>query len=508
MLFEKVIKSIPTFNDLKRVASAYVFDYRTLNKEELIEALLKTKKQYYDVDNLKAAYKTCVFSENRNLRILVPIIIKEVLLNKDDFILDCKTVNEEVIKYEQAIINQATEFTIDGKRHNEEQLGLMKFVLEAAWENDDNISRDEKKLLSKIQHKLGVLDYEYRVLEAQLDIYPQVKNVLHLNEQILEAKRELQKMGILFQVRDVDGVDFDCIPNEIANSLRKLFNIEIKNVGYLKMLENKRFRFKKPLLNIIEKSKLSYPTNMSLGEMKQFVFNNIKPSNLLGGYSYRDGFNSADLAEWNRELGLTTYKTKDGLIEQIINYYDNYKEPIDFGEDPRKIYFEHYELLAGRKLEELRNLGIIEKDLECERAFEKATHYIFETLLNVQPIQKMKGNEHPDGVLAFNEKLIMWDNKSKELDVNLKEHINQFDKYIKTSERPVAIFLVIGPSFTKNSLQVQTQYQLTSDTLITLITAKQLKEMATKWSDTKGKETFPLGYFRQSGLFLTSIIDY
>lgn len=508
MIFEQVIQSISTLNDLKRVANAYVFDYKSLDKQELVEALIKTKKQYYDFENVQKTYNDCAFNENRNLRIIAPIIIKQVLLNRDNFMLDCKSTNEEVIKYEQSIINKAAEFTVSKNQHNKEQLELMKFVLEAAWENDDHISQDEKKLLVKIQKKLSVSDDEYKVIQAQLGMFPQKKNVLHSNDQINDTKKELQRLGILFQVRNSDGVDCDSIPDEIVKSLRTLFGIEMRISGYNKLLENKRLRLKEYLQGIIEKCGLSYQKNMQLKDMKQFIKENIKPSNLLGGYSSRDGLNLTDLVDWSKEIGLTTNKTKDALISQIIDYYDNFKEIEILSEDPRAIYFDNYELLAGRKTEELRKRSVIQKDLECEKAFEKATYYIFESLLNVQPIQQMKGNEHPDGVLAFNDKFIMWDNKSKETDVNLKDHIVQFDRYIKSSEKPVTVFLVIGPSFTQNSVQVQTQYQLTSDTLIALISAAQLKEMALKWNKAKGKEAFPLGYFRQSGKFMTSIIDY
>jgi hypothetical protein len=384
----------------------------------------------------------------------------------------------------------------------------MRFVLDAAWENDDQISRDEKKLLFKIQHKLGITEEEYRIIQAQLGMYPQKKNILHSNDQINEVKKELQRVGLLFQVRNDDGIDCDIIPSEIVYTLRQIFGIEMKKNGYIKMLEDKRLRLKSYLENIIDKSGLSYPKKMQVKDMKTFIIENIKPTNLLGGYSARDGLNTSDLIEWSKDLGLTSNKTKDQLIAQIIEYYDNYQEIEVDSDDPRALYFEYYELLAARKLEELRAKGIIHKDLDCERMFEKATHYIFETLLNVQPIQQIKGNEHPDGVLAFNDKLIMWDNKSKETDVNLKDHIGQFDRYIKTSEKPVAVFMVVGPSFTDSSIQEQTQYQLTSDTIITLITAEQLKEMAIKWNRARGKEAFPLGYFKQSGRFLTSIINY
>ena len=53
MKFDLVVSNLSTLNDLKRVANAYVYDYRSLNREALIGALIKTKKQYFDIDNIK-----------------------------------------------------------------------------------------------------------------------------------------------------------------------------------------------------------------------------------------------------------------------------------------------------------------------------------------------------------------------------------------------------------------------------------------------------------------------
>ena len=116
---------------------------------------------------------------------------------------------------------------------------------------------------------------------------------------------------------------------------------------------------------------------MQVKDMKTFIIENIKPTNLLGGYSARDGLNTSDLIEWSKDLGLTSNKTKDQLIAQIIEYYDNYQEIEVDSDDPRALYFEYYELLAARKLEELRAKGIIHKDLDCERMFEKSNSLYF-----------------------------------------------------------------------------------------------------------------------------------
>lgn len=507
MDFNNVIDNISTTNELKRSANAYVIDYRSLNNQELIDALKKTAPQYYHKPNVIKSLNEAMFNENRVLRTLIPIFIKNVMLNSDDFKNEAKKTNEDIIKFEQSIINKSNEFVISKSYYNKEQLEFFKFILQVAWEHQNTISVDEKNLIVKIQKKLDISEDEYMILEAQLGNFPKKKNILHTNDEINLVRRELQKQGLIFLVRDSDGIDYDVIPRELALVIRDIYDIEMKKQGYERLLSNKRFRTKGYLEDIIKKSGLNYPKNMTLTELKEFALAKIKPSNLLGGFSIRDGLNTTELSDWCKELKLTSSRTKDDLIEQIIDYYDSFKELSDDIEDVRKLMFDNYDLLAGRKTQELRKLGIIEKDIECERLFEKATDYLFENLLNVEPLD-LVGTEHPDGILSFNDKLIMWDNKSKETDVNLKDHISQFDRYIRSSAKSVASFLVIGPSFTQESYEEAMKYQLLNDTVITLITSEQLKKIALKWNSIKNKEPFPLGYFKQPGKFNSNLIIF
>ena len=122
----------------------------------------------------------------------------------------------------------------------------------------------------------------------------------------------------------------------------------------------------------------------------------------------------------------------------------------------------------------------------------------------------MSGTEHPDGILSFNDKLIMWDNKSKEAPVSLAEHIRQFDRYIKNSTKPVSVFMVIGPAFTADSVKDCAKYAMSSDTLILLITAEELKTLAEKWSKRHATdaEVLPLGIFKQNGRFNSDLIEF
>ena len=143
--------------------------------------------------------------------------------------------------------------------------------------------------------------------------------------------------------------------------------------------------------------------------------------------------------------------------------------------------------------------------MECEHYFEKATNYLFEVLLKNKPLL-LTGTEHPDGKLSYNDKYILWDNKSKETPVNLKDHISQFDNYIKQSDKPVSVFIVIGPSFTENSIKECIKYSLMSDTQILLITADELKEVAELWHKNHPDEIFNLGFFKQNGRFDKSLL--
>lgn len=156
----------------------------------------------------------------------------------------------------------------------------------------------------------------------------------------------------------------------------------------------------------------------------------------------------------------------------------------------------------------MRQQQFIQKDLECERKFEEATNYLFETKLYHKPLQ-LVGTAHADGALSYQDKVIFWDNKSKETPVSLQQHIRQFDGYITAAEKPVACFLVVAPEFSDDSSLTAMQYQVEKQVTITLITATELKAVAESWSArTAGKQEdpFPLGYLIQPGRFNPALV--
>ena len=508
MKFKQVIESLSTVTDLKRVASAYVIDYRNLSNDEVCEALMKTAPQYYYRENLESTLDDLMLSESRDERILAPVILKYVLLHTDDFKIVQKELSDAIIDYEQSIINSSNDVLSMKDKERSKNLEFFKFVLEAAWDRNDDISADEKNLLNKIRVKLNITEDESHMLEATIGKFPVAGNRVHTRDQIECVRRKLQTVGILFSVRDNEKNDYDVIPEEIASVLREMFGYEIKHHGYVELLENKHVRSKSYLKGLLIKGGVTVSNSAKTDEIKKLCLSYLSPSILLGGYTPRDGIDSNTLSKWCSELGLQVSGQKQELINRIIGYYDNIRKEIQSLDDERTIWYEFYEDLASRKLDNLRSQNIILKDIECEKKFEQATDYIFEELLVHKPLV-LKGTEHADGMLSYQEKVIMWDNKSKETSVNLTDHIKQFDRYIKSADKSVPIFLVIGPSFTENSTSVAMQYMLENETIITLITADELKTVAEKWSKTNssGNDPFPLGYFKQPGRFNIDLVS-
>lgn len=503
MKFKEAVYSTSTTLELTRVASAYVIDYSRLNTQEIKEALIKTAPQYSHLGNLQISIEEMIINKDRDIQVLGVLILKTLLLNSDDFMSSHRDTENEILAYEQRVIRSAAQDVVSKNSEDSQNFSLFQFVIEISWENNDKISPDEKNLIEKLKKRLCITDYEYQLIEAGLGKYPKSENELHTKKEINNVRTFLQKMGLLFSIRDAKGNDYDIIPEEVAKKLRQIWGLEIREYGYGQMLKSKYVKNKAYVQYMLEKSGIYYSTNMTATDLHNLCIQRVKPSILLGGFNSRDGLDVTTLSAWCQDLDLHVSGQKNEIIQRIINSYDDIrKRPSESTiDEKRAIFFEYFEKLASRDLTSLRHQNIIKKDIECERYFEQATNYLFEKYLGHKPLV-LQGAEHPDGILSINDKLIYWDNKSKESDINLADHMKQFDRYITSAEKPVASFVVIGPSFTENSIKECKKYSMSNNTTICLITAKQLKSLALSWK----KETpYPLQYFRQSGLFDSDI---
>lgn len=511
MEFIKFVEQIPNITIAKRIASAYVADYRRLELDEIKQFLIKTEKQYTSYENISARLEELKLDGNRAVRIIAPILLRDYLLDQDDFISPCKDTDSAILNYEKSIIDESNNFDIN---KISKDLALFKHMLDAAWSLNDDISIDEKNLLETLRKYLSITIQEQQVLEAKSGRFPNVGNVLHTLDDIDAARRILQSKGLIVCIKNSDGVMCDMIPDDIAAEIRKYYGVEIRSYGYEKLIDYVvRKTNKQYLLDIVKKASTYYktanielPNNPTVQELKTTIRNKIKPSNLLGGFSPRDGLDGSMLSNWCGDLGLIVSGPKNTLIDRILNYYDSIRRIEIKTEDTREKLISVYKELARRDLKFLHSNNIIEKDLQCEHYFEDATNYIFEKMLMNKPLT-LTGTEHPDGKLTFKDKYIMWDNKSKETPVNLKDHINQFDRYIKSSDKDVVVFMVIAPDFTPQSVQECVDYSLNNDTQILLITAEELKMVADLWNKKHCGEIFNLGYFKQNGRFDIKLLN-
>lgn len=89
MDFINFVDQIPNITIAKRIASAYVADYRRLGLDEIKEYLVKTVKQYTSYDNISNRLDELKLDSNRAVRIIAPVILRDYVLNQDDFISTC-----------------------------------------------------------------------------------------------------------------------------------------------------------------------------------------------------------------------------------------------------------------------------------------------------------------------------------------------------------------------------------------------------------------------------------
>ena len=505
MNYQNCVNLSANINELKRIASAYVEDCRRLDLAELKTSLLKTEGQYTSYENVKMQMDKLKLHENPIVRVVVPIFLQAYLLDEDEFTSPCKVTEEAVLSYEQEIIDESNNFDF---KNMSKDFALLKFLLDKAWDRENSISVDEKNLIDEVRRYLNISEKDQNILEAKAGRYPTKGNILHTRSEIDLVRKTLQSVGLLFYIKNSENIPCDIIPEEIAKCLRQYYGLELKQYGYRQLIQYvTKITKKQYLLDILNKhnenpdtANIEIPINCTIPLLQDIILKTIKPSNLIGGFTPRDGLDIVTLTKWCAHLGLNVSGSKASLIARILEYYDNLKKITVTSDDEREKYFNVYHELACRDLIYLRENNILKKDLECEHYFEKATNYLFEVLLKNKPLL-LTGTEHPDGKLSYNDKYILWDNKSKETAVNLKDHMPQFEGYINNSDKAVAVFMVIAAEFTENSIQECVKYSLNHDTQILLITADELKEVAEKWHKGHSEESFNLGFFKQNGRF-------
>ncbi len=502
MKFASVVENIAKSTDLKRIAKAHIVDITRLHDDEVRAHLLNAEKHYANPEIIKERVSEAVLHENRDFRTITTILFGEVLLQSHDYSHPQSVAEEKVIEWEQKVIDESNEREVGSSReiYNFE---FFEFVLDAAWSENNEISQDEKKLIEKIRRKLNVTLREYRLLEAKLGNFPKPGNSLHSRDDINDTRKHLQSRGLLLTYREADGSDHDVIPDEMIAGVKQAFGISMRRHGYKELVNYKAVRKKLYLEEVLAKGDVVLARKgLNVGELQALCVEHLPPETLLGGTSPRDGLDSTELESWLRDIGQQTSGTKADRISRIISHYDGlFERAAQEGGDSREPWFDFYREFAGREYKFLRAQQLIEKDQDIDKRFEWATDYLFETYLNHQPLN-LPGNEQPDGALSLGDGVLLWDNKSKESPVDVKEHFAQFDRYFRKSESRVEALMVIAPSFSDSADSDARTHKIKSGNVISLITADELKKIALDWSKSKkANDTFPLNYFTAAGRY-------
>ena len=252
MDFLKFVEQIPNISIAKRVASAYVADYRRLELGEIIEFLKKTAQQYTSYENISNRLEEIKLDSNRAVRIIAPILLRDYLLNQDDFISPTKDTDTAILNYEKSIIDESNNFEISKMSKD---FALFKHMLDAAWAHNDDISVDEKNLLETLRKYLSISIKEFHMLDAKSGRFPMLGNALHTYDDIEDTRKILQTKGLIVSIRNSDGVMCDMIPDDIAKCIRQYYNIEIRSYGYEKLTDYVIKKTKKQyLIDIVNKA--------------------------------------------------------------------------------------------------------------------------------------------------------------------------------------------------------------------------------------------------------------
>ena len=118
---------------------------------------------------------------------MASILLGEVLLQEQECTLVQNHTEDAVIDWEQSVVQE--NLSGDGSLRKIHNFEFFRFVLEAAWENNNSISRDEKNLIEKIRVRLRISEREYRLVEASLHQFPKVGNEVHQRSEIDKVRR-------------------------------------------------------------------------------------------------------------------------------------------------------------------------------------------------------------------------------------------------------------------------------------------------------------------------------
>lgn len=479
---------------LHRVIDSYTKDIKKPDEDAARKMLISDSELLANPENIIKRLDLTNLSFDS--KILSQFIV-EILLDCEEYSSDENKILDEVVSLEKSIIDDASSPEIF-KFKDADSITTYRTVLEVALE-DDEISDDEKNLLSKLRQHLGLNLRDHYLIQASLKKFPKANNELHTIKEIKSELNDLQRRGIVFFCNLCNSKSQYVIPSEIAPSVKDVLGIELSEQAYKLLLEKLS---KDSLKEILDSNNLPI-SGKKEDQVQRIVKADVKPKDALNCLSVDQ------LYSFCKSLpGVPVSGSKAKRIANVINHFDKLRT-VSFAEDadPREKFYNYYIELATRDRQNLLSNNIIQKDLNMESAFEEGTRYIFEEKLGLN-LLPMEGTNHPDGLLEFgkSKELLMWDTKSKETIYEFpNDHYRQFKNYIQESVQRVSCLLVIAPEISDKCLD--NAYKLKSasgcDADVALISAENLKWIAENWKEYAPKRK----KFNLEALNYTGVLD-
>ena len=293
---------------LHRILDSYTKDTAKPDQEASRKRIAADKELLADPKNIHQRLNQPGCSLNS--KILSKVLL-EALLDSEGVSLDESSIFSLVTKFEQSTLEEASNPDIFQFKDKESRK-TYRTVLEVALE-DDHISEDEMRLLSRLRAHLGLSLRDHILTQANLGKFPKNGNVLHTEKEIKNELDDLQKRGVVFYCNQVKECPLYLIPEEIVPGVKDVICFELSDKAYSLLLNNLNLQTLKRIL-----SNQELPVSGKKDELiNRIIKAEIKPSIAL------ETLTSDELYNLCKSLpGIQVSGSKSKRISNIIKHFD------------------------------------------------------------------------------------------------------------------------------------------------------------------------------------------
>jgi len=485
-----------TIQPLRRFADAWDVSAIKSDKRDVFEQAIRGEVNRIDTEEavlqrLAAFEREVDYVRRSNAEVVLRLILDEpgyVIADECELIKRAVATDAAFLDYAQG--NAAT-------RHlDQRSIDIYQSVLEVAWEN--KVSFDEYQLIERLRRKLRIARRDHRVMEIRV-----VRTSPIGPPEAEQALRDLTYHGLVCRFKR-GGQTQVVVPEEIALRLRSIYGISLQSSAYRNLAAKLPMAVLKEALQEANQPAVSLKKDFLI---ERLIDGDVPPATLLEHLD-NDGLDEL-LSIFPGQKGLTMRAVK---IKHLISHFDrSASKPEDQGDDPGKIYYANLVELASRQYDVLRARGVIKRDQNVDRAFERGVRYAFSKLLGHPPIE-FSGVAHADGgVVGKKGRVVLWDCKSSLEPYALTDKKSaQFLLYVaKEDPNVVSPFLVFSCEFTSDSAAraLALKARCRPGTEIALMTAADLKWLADKWNKEYPDKRLPLDVLAHTGLLKGGILE-